>query len=134
MAHLLADLGITKTHSRPYTSNDNPYSESQFKTLKYCPTFPNRFGCIQDAQSFCQEFFAWYNHQHRHSGINRLTPKVLHYGEAQQILQKRNQVLASAFKAHPERFKHQCPNAGDLPTEAWINRPKAKKQEDGTMG
>lgn len=124
VAFLLADLGVTKTHSRPYTSDDNPYSESQFKTLKYCPQFPDRFGCIEDARSFCRAFFRWYNHEHRHSGINRLTPFSLHHGYADKVLEKRNQVLSQAFEKHPERFKNKKPHAGQLPEKAWINPPK----------
>jgi len=124
VAYLLADLGITKTHSRPYTSDDNPFSEAQFKTLKYCPEFPERFGCIEDAKAFGRAFFKWYNNEHRHSGINRLTPKSLHYGEAEKVLQRRNIALAEAFVKHPERFKNRLPNAGKIPEAAWINPPK----------
>ncbi len=124
VAFLLADLGVTKTHSRPYTSNDNPYSEAQFKTLKYCPQFPGRFGGIEDARVFSRAFFQWYNNEHRHSGINRLTPASLHYGLAQNVLEKRNTILAKAFDKHPERFRHKIPTAGQLPTAAWINPPK----------
>lgn len=124
VAHLLSDLGVTKTHSRPYTSDDNPFSEAQFKTLKYCPQFPDRFGCIEDAKVFCRAFFQWYNHEHRHSGINRLTPESLHYGKAITVLQNRDEVLAQAFAKHPERFKNQAPSAGDLPKAVWINPPK----------
>jgi len=123
VALLLADLGVTKTHSRPYTSDDNPYSESQFKTLKYCPQFPERFGCIEDTRTFCRAFFNWYNHEHRHSGINRLTPASLHYGYADKVLEKRNKTLAVAFSRHPERFKNKSPTAGNIPTAAWINKP-----------
>jgi len=129
VAFLLADLGVTKTHSRPYTSDDNPYSESQFKTLKYCPQFPDRFGCIEDATVFCRAFFRWYNNEHRHSGINRLTPSVLHHGLAQKVLQKRNLVLSNAFERHPERFKNKPPTAGEVPTAAWINPPNLSKEK-----
>lgn len=124
VAHLLAELGVTKTHNRPYTSNDNPFSESQFKTLKYCPAFPERFGCIEDAGAFCRAFFKWYNNEHRHSGINRLTPKMVHCGKAEGVLAHRNKVFEEAFKKHPKRFKHRLPDAGQLPTEVWINPPK----------
>ena len=123
LAQLLADLGITKTHSRPYTSDDNPYSESQFKTLKYCPQFPERFGCIEDAKNFCRTFLSWYNDEHRHSGINMLTPKMLHYGEAESVLKKRGQVLKQAYLGHPERFKYKLPKPGEVPKAAWINKP-----------
>lgn len=121
---LLADLGITKTHSRPYTSDDNPFSEAQFKTLKYCPEFPGRFGCIEDAKAFCRRFFKWYNEEHRHSGINRLTPHMVHYGQAKTVLEKRNGVLAKAFGRHAKRFKYRMPNAGELHECVWINQPK----------
>ena len=124
VAHLLADLGVTKTHSRPQVSNDNPYSESQFKTLKYHPDFPARFGSIQDARSYCQEFFRWYNSEHKHSGIGLLTPEQVHYGLAQQVLAQRAQVLQEAFKEHPNRFKGRVPKPLPLPEAAWINPPQ----------
>jgi len=124
VALLLADLGITKTHSRPHTSNDNPYSESQFKTLKYRPLFPRRFGCIEDARSFCQAFFPWYNKEHRHTGISLLTPEMVHYGQAKQVLKLRKKVLYAAYEAHPERFVHKQPLPQPLPKAAWINPPK----------
>jgi putative transposase len=123
VAHLLADLGITKTHSRPHVSNDNPYSEAQFKTLKYCPSFPDRFGSIQDCRAFCQRFFSWYNKEHRHSGISLLTPEQVHYGLDQRILKQRAQVLAAAFEKHPNRFKNRLPVPDTLPQEVWINPP-----------
>lgn len=128
VAHLLSDLGVTKTHSRPYTSDDNPFSEAQFKTLKYCPQFPERFGCIEDAKTFCRAFFKWYNNEHRHSGINRLTPKSLHHGEAELVLQNRDTVLAKAFFKHPERFTKRAPTAGKVPEAAWINPPTVNDQ------
>ena len=124
LALLLADLGITKSHSRPYVSDDNPYSESQFKTLKYHPGFPDRFGSIQDARAFCQEFFPWYNCEHRHSGIGLLTPEMVHYGKAEAVTSQRRIVLASAFYAHPERFVRGLPVPPSLPEAAWINKPK----------
>jgi transposase InsO family protein len=123
LAHLLLDLGIVKTHSRPHVSNDNPYSEAQFKTLKYCPQFPGRFGSIQDARSFCREFFTWYNQEHRHSGIGLVTPEQLHYGLAAQVVDQRRQVLKAAFEANPARFKGKMPEPPALPTAAWINKP-----------
>lgn len=126
VAHLLSDLGVTKTHNRPYTSNDNPFSEAQFKTLKYCPGFPERFGCIEDARAFSRAFFKWYNDEHRHSGINRLTPSALHYGEAGAVLKQRNKGLAAAFAKNPNRFKNKKPTAGDVPTAVWINPPEEK--------
>jgi putative transposase len=123
VANLLADLGVTKTHSRPYVSNDNPYSEAQFKTLKYCPSFPDRFGSIQDARVFCRRFFTWYNTVHKHSGIGLLTPEQVHYGQAQQILAQRAKVLESAFKEHAIRFKGKVPKPFPLPEAVWINKP-----------
>jgi len=124
VALLLSDLGITKTHSRPHTSNDNPYSEAQFKTLKYRPQFPHRFGCIEDARSFCRAFFPWYNKEHRHTGISLLTPQMVHYGEAREVLKFRKKVLHRAYEAHPERFVHNEPLPQPLPKAAWINPPK----------
>ena len=124
VAFLLADLGVTKTHSRPHVSNDNPYSESQFKTLKYRPGFPDRFASIEEARAFCQDFFRWYNADHRHSGIGLLPPKVVHYGQAQDAYDARSQVLAAAYAAHPERFVRQAPRPPRLPTAAWINPPQ----------
>jgi putative transposase len=124
VAFLLADLGVTKTHSRPHVSNDNPYSESQFKTLKYRPGFPDRFASIEEARAFCQDFFRWYNAEHRHSGIGLLPPEVVHYGQAQDAYDARAQVLATAYVAHPERFVRQAPHPPQLPTAAWINPPQ----------
>jgi len=123
VAFLLADLGVTKTHSRPHVSNDNPYSESQFKTLKYRPGFPDRFASIEQARAFCQGFFRWYNADHRHAGIGLLPPEVVHYGQAQATYDARSQVLAAAHAAHPERFVRQAPRPPQLPTAAWINPP-----------
>jgi len=125
VAFLLADLGVTKTHSRPHVSNDNPYSESQFRTLKYRPGFPDRFGCIQDSRAFCQGFFRWYNGEHRHSGLGLLTPAMVHYGQAQNILRKRQEVLDVAYQLHPERFVRSAPKPPVLPSEVWINKPVA---------
>jgi putative transposase len=130
VAFLLADLGITKTHSRPYTSDDNPFSESQFKTLKYRPDFPERFGAIQDARSFCQEFFPWYNQEHRHTGISLLTPEMVHFGNAAEVLRARGQVLISAYQDHPERFVNKVPTPMPLPTAAWINPPKSAMTDE----
>jgi putative transposase len=124
VALLLADLGVTKTHSRPHVSNDNPYSESQFKTLKYRPDFPERFGAIQDARSHCEVFFRWYNQEHRHSGIGLLTPFDVHHGLAEERHARRAAVLRAAYQATPERFVRQLPMPPALPTAAWINPPK----------
>lgn len=123
VAFLLADLGVTKTHSRPHVSDDNPYSESQFRTLKYRPEFPDRFGCLQDSRAFCQGFFRWYNEEHRHSGLGLLTPAMVHYGQAERILQQRQAVLAAAYQLHPERFVRSAPKPAQLPGEVWINKP-----------
>ena len=123
VAFLLADLGVTKTHSRPHVSNDNPYSEAQFKTLKYRPGFPDRFASIEEARAFCQDFFRWYNAEHRHAGIGLMAPEVVHYGQAQAAYDARAHVLAAAHAAHPERFVRQAPRPPQLPTAAWINPP-----------
>jgi len=123
VAHLLSDLGITKTHSRPHVSNDNPYSEAQFKTLKYCPAFPVRFGSIEDARSFCQAFFPWYNKEHFHCGIGLMTPESVHYGLADGIYKARSTVLAKAYDRQPNRFKGRMPKPPRLPRAAWINKP-----------
>jgi len=123
VAFLLADLGVTKTHSRPYTSTDNPYSEAQFKTLKYRPGFPDRFHSILHARAFCREFFPWYNERHRHSGIGLMTPATVHHGHAKQLHAARRDVLAAAYAATPERFVRQPPRPPALPTGAWINKP-----------
>jgi len=123
VAFLLADLGVTKTHSRPYTSSDNPYSEAQFKTLKYRPEFPQRFGSLLEARAFCRDFFRWYNHDHRHSGIGLMTPAAVHYGRAAELHAKRADVLAEAYARTPERFVRRPPRPPALPTAAWINKP-----------
>jgi putative transposase len=124
VAFLLADLGVTKTHSRPHVSNDNPFSESQFKTLKYRPEFPDRFGCLQHARSFCQVFFPWYNTEHHHSGLGLLTPEVVHTLRGGEVRERRQQTLNLAYAAHPERFVRKPPQPPALPTEVWINPPR----------
>jgi len=124
VALLLSDLGVTKTHSRPYTSTDNPFSEAQFKTMKYRPEFPDRFGCIQHSRSFCGPFFDWYNQRHRHGSLGLLTPYDVHYGLAEQRLTERARVLRDAYAAHPERFPNGVPTPGALPDAVWINKPK----------
>jgi putative transposase len=123
VALLLADLGVTKSHSRPHCSNDNPYSEAQFKTLKYRPEFPARFGSIEDGRAFCRRFFHWYNHEHRHSGLGFHTPDSVHFGHAQAIQVERAGVLQTAYAAHPERFVRHAPVPPALPGPAWINKP-----------
>ena len=134
VALLLADLGVTKTHSRPYTSTDNPYSEAQFKTMKYRPEFPNRFGCIEDARSFCRDFFRWYNTCQYHSGIGYLTPEMVHYGQAKEVIEARQGVLLDAFAAHPERFVNSVPQPPALPLAVWINKPKDAQDNLVTVG
>jgi putative transposase len=123
VAMLLADLGVTRSHSRPHVSDDNPYSESQFKTLKHHPTFPDRFGSLQDTRAFCQRFFGWYNHEHRHSGIALLPPADVHYGRADQVITARAAVLEGAYAAHPERCVRKPPQPPRLPEAVWINKP-----------
>lgn len=123
VALLLADLGVAKSHSRPYTSTDNPYSEAQFRTLKYRPDFPERFGAIQDSRAHCRHFFHWYNHEHRHAGIGMLTPAMVHFGQADAVLAARQVVLDRAHIEHPERFVRGRPKTDTPPTEVWINRP-----------
>jgi len=124
VALLLSDLGVTKSHSRPHVSNDNPYSEAQFKTLKYRPAFPERFGSLEDARGACADFFDWYNLEHHHSGLGLLTPHDVHHGLAQLRFNGRAATLAGAFREHPERFARGLPRPPALPTEAWINKPK----------
>jgi len=124
LALLLADLGVCKSHSRPHVSNDNPFSEALFKTLKYRPEFPENFGAIQDARACCADLFHWYNHEHRHAGIALLTPHAVHHGQAAQLVANRAVVLASAYEAHPERFPRGLPSPPALPPAVWINKPK----------
>jgi putative transposase len=124
VAQMLADLGVTKTHSRPHVSDDNPYSEAQFKTLKYRPAFPDRFGSIEDARAFCRAFFAWYNTKHCHSGIGLHTPEAVHYGLAAERNEHRARVLLAAQAARPDRFVRKLPEPPALPTAVWINPPK----------
>ena len=123
VAFLLADLGVTKSHSRPHCSNDNPFSEAQLKTLKYRPDFPATFGSLQDARAFCATFYRWYNHEHRHSGIGMHTPSDVHHGHAAAIREARANTLSAAYAATPERFVRKHPEPPDLPGTAWINRP-----------
>ncbi len=132
VALMLADLGVTKSHSRPHVSNDNPFSESQFKTMKYRPDFPERFGSIEHARSHCGDFFPWYNNDHRHGGLGLLTPHDVHYGRAVARLEARDVVLAAAFAARPERFPGGHPSAGVVPSEVWINKPKTPSPTEET--
>ena len=129
VAFLLADLGVTKSLSRPYTSNDNPYSEAHFKTLKYRPEFPKRFGCFQDSRLFCYNFFNWYNSEHYHSGIGFFTPEDVHYGRTEQIIKKRQAVLNEAFAKYPKRFKGKMPKPMALPEAVWINKPLSNNND-----
>jgi putative transposase len=126
VALLLADLGVTKSHSRPQVSNDNPFSESQFKTMKYRPNFPHRFGSLEHARSFCGDFFPWYNTEHHHVGLGLFTPHDVHYGLAAVKGKQRARVLAEAFARHPERFPNGRPSPRPLPTAVWINPPKTR--------
>lgn len=123
VAFLMADLGVTKTHSRPHVSNDNPYSEAQFKTLKYRPDFPERFGAIEDSRSFCGDFFDWYNFDHHHSGLAMLTPADVHHGRVELRVTQNQATLDAAYAAHPGRFVHGPPVARRPPAEVWINKP-----------
>jgi len=123
VAFLLADLGVTKTHNRAYTSSDNPYSETQFKTLKYRPGFPARFDSIEHARAFCREFFYYYNNHHRHCGIGLMTPATVHHGHAKATHAARSHVLDAAYQATPERFVRRPPRPPALPTAVWINKP-----------
>jgi putative transposase len=129
VADLLVDLGVTRTHSRPHVSDDNPYSEAQFKTMKYGPTFPERFGSAPDARAFGQVFFPWYNLEHRHDALGLLTPAAVHYGQAPAILAQRRVVLTAAYAAHPERFVRKPPEPLAPPTAVWINPPAARTEE-----
>jgi putative transposase len=124
VAQLLDHLGIAKTHNRPYTSDDNPFSESHFKTLKYCPEFPGTFESLKDAELFLQRFFQWYNKEHYHSGIAWVTPESAHYGYADEVLEKRHEVLMKAFLQNPLRFNHVMPKLKQLPKAVYINPPK----------
>ena len=128
VAFLLADLGVTQSHSRPHVSDDNPFSEAQFKTLKYRPDFPTRFGSIEAARLHCQRFFAWYNDEHRHTGLGLHVPADVHYGTADAVRDKRAGVLTTAFAAHPERFVGKPPEPPALPTGSAINPPNNSEE------
>ncbi len=128
VAQLLADLGVTKSHSRPHTSNDNPFSESQFKTLKYRPDFPKRFGSLEDARGFCRDFFHWYNEEHYHSGIGFMTPFTVHYGKDRELYEHRRQILLEAYRKNPERFVRKPPNPPRVPRAVWINPPLSSQE------
>jgi putative transposase len=130
VALLFADLGVTKTHSRPHVSNDNPFSESHFKTLKYRPAVPDRFGCVQDARSTFRDLFRWYNHDHHHSGLGLLTPYEVHHGLVTARIAQRSGVLAAAYARHPERFPRGLPVPPPLPDAVWINKPAADPERE----
>jgi putative transposase len=132
VALLLADLGVTQSHSRPHVSNDNPYSEAQFKTLKYRPGFPARFTSIEAARAHCQDFFPWYNSEHHHGGLGLHTAADVHYGQAAAVRAGRGLVLTRAYLAHPERFIHKPPAPPDLPGGSWINPPEDKPEQKET--
>jgi putative transposase len=127
VAFLLADLGVIQSHSRPHVSNDNPYSEAQFKTLKYRPAFPRRFASIEAARAHCQAFFPWYNNEHRHSGLGLHTAADIHHGTAAAARASRARVLAAAYQQHPERFVRKPPAPPALPSASWINPPEQKE-------
>ena len=130
LAQLYVDLGVERSLSRPYVSNDNPFSEAQFKTLKYAPGYPERFGGYEHARTWCRHFLPWYNTEHRHSGIAYLTPAMVHYGQADDILATRRRVLEKAQAAHPERFVRGVPSPQPLPTEVWINPPEDRARTE----
>ncbi len=130
VAALLATLGITKTHCRPHVSNDNPFSEAHFKTIKYHPLFPSHFGSPQDGRAFCRHFFPWYNHEHRHSALAWLTPASVHAGHGAELLRRRHQALIAAYQAHPERFVHGAPRLQTLPAAVWINPPETTTRQE----
>lgn len=133
VAQMMSNLGVTKSHSRPKTSNDNPYSESQYKTLKYRHDFPDRFGCIQDARAWCEQFFDWYNLAHRHSGIAMHTPFDVHFGLSEQLRDMRADVLDAVYQKHPERFVRKPPEPPKLPAAAWINKPDEPRPDNQTI-
>lgn len=130
VALLMADLGVTKTHSRPHVSNDNPFSEAQFKTLKYRPDYPSRFGCQADARAWAKSFFAWYNYQHHHTGLVLLSPADVHYHRAQAVLQQRQVVMHAAYQKTPQRFVKGLPVPSQLPSAVWINPPLVTATSD----
>lgn len=133
LAQLYVDLGVDPSYSRPHVSNDNPFSEAQFKTLKYHPGYPDRFGSYEHALSYCRHFFHWYNEEHRHSGIAFLTPQVVHHGRAAEVIARRQRVLEAAYAAHPERYVNGPPRVPTLPNEVWINPPENKTRREVTL-
>lgn len=125
LAQLLVDLGVFKSHSRPYTSSDNPFSEAQFKTMKYHPDYPDRFGSLVDARAWARAFFGWYNNEHRHSSLGLMTPAVVHYGQAIELSAQRQATLRKVYESHPERFVNGLPKPPEPPTAVWINPPRS---------
>lgn len=130
LKQMMTDLGVSPSHSRPRVSNDNPFSESNFHTIKSRPAYPDRFGCYEDGVSFCRATFDWYNHHHHHSGIAMLTPAQLHHGQADAVLAQRQRVLDAAYAAHPERFVHGRPKVPEPPQAVWINPPEDKTRTE----
>ena len=130
LAQLVADLGVEKSHSRPHVSDDNPFSESQFKTIKYSPGFPDRFGSPEHAREVSRVLFNWYNHEHHHGALSYLTPAVVHYGRADLVLAERHQVQLAAYREHPERFVKGPPKVQRLPEAVWINPPEKATHQD----
>ena len=130
LSQLLADLGVEKTHARPHVSDDNPFSESQFKTLKYCPGFPDRFGSPEHAREVSRILFNWYNHEHHHSALCYLTPAVVHYERTELVLAERHQVQLAAYRQHPERFVNGPPRPQTVPEAVWINPPEKQTHQD----
>jgi putative transposase len=128
VSQLLIDLDVVQSHSRPHVSDDNPYSEAQFKTLKYRPDYPERFGCLADARAWAHAFFTWYNQAHHHTSLGLLTPAVVHAGQAECVRERRQRVLQVAYGAHPERFVKGTPKPAALPAAVWINPPKPAVQ------
>lgn len=133
LKQMMIDLGIKRSHSRPRVSNDNPFSESNFHTVKSRPDYPARFGSYEDARSFCRRTFDWYNHEHHHSGLAMLTPAQVHYGHAEEVLAQRQRVLDAAYEAHPERFVNGPPKVPSLPQAVWINPPEDKNRSEITL-
>ena len=133
VAQLLVDLGVEKSHSRPYVSNDNPYSEAHFKTMKYRGDYPSRFGSIEDARQWARRFFPWYNEEHHHTGLGLMPPSVVHYGQAESVREARGQVLSLAYQAHPERFVRGLPQVPQVPDAVWINKPEGYPEECGEI-
>ena len=131
LTQLLSDLGVSPSHSRPHVPDDNPFSEAQFKTMKYQPDFPQRFGSLADARAWTRTFFPWYNQEHYHTGLALLTPAMVHYGQALQYQAQRQQVLQAAYAAHPERFVRGQPQVLPLPEAVWINPPKKEEEKNG---